>query len=132
MDWSITLFSFQDPVNNAQGTTNGTYKKKQYFTCCGLFVSFDRLSEDPLVRRFRSQNKTQCGHQDIKPKPLPPVEPNTALPTQFKQIEPRSSPVAGPSAAPSLQFKEGDRVVIFGKKGTRHSWNSEMGWAIPI
>lgn len=79
----------------------------RYFTCRdgnGLFVSFNKLSEDPTGvaltepppggQRYTPHDGQQNGRR--KPKPPPAAEPSTG---------------------PPPRFKVGDRVVFFNKKG---------------
>ena len=123
------IYFLQDPHYFGQGSTNGVFQDNQYFTCPednGLFVSMDRLSEDPSGPQIKpaaaaisAATPPPTGHQHYLPR--------SAQKDGGRRQKALSDPEAGSILPPSR--KEGDRVVFFKKDGTPVS--GTVRWTTP-
>ena len=114
----MMYYSMQDSHYFGNGTTNGEFRGKQYFTCPednGLFVSLDRLSEHPAGPQIETTATTAAAATAPPPteRQLYPPRP-VQRDGRRKQKAPSKAEV-GSISPPSR--KEGDRVVVFKKDG---------------
>ena len=113
----MMYYSLQDSHYFGQGTTNGVFRDKQYFTCPednALFVSLDRLSEHPAGPQIETAATTTAAATAPPPTESQLYPPRPAQRDGRKQKAPSEAEV-GSISPPSR--KEGDRVVLFKKDG---------------
>ena len=123
-----TAYSPQDSHYFGQGSTNGVFQDKQYFTCRednALFVSLDRLSE----RSDGPPIETATTAAAATAPPRTGGQRSAAQPPQRdgRRKKAALSEAEAELSVPPPSFNVGDRVVFFKKDAThvggRVRWN---------